>query len=152
MVMGLYLMDNVLFLTTFHFRSRTSTPEVYIRQSHLDLTVILNKPEHHGSLVVCPDLEMNYWLLLYCPVRAWCSHSFNTPFVSQRIQETREFVLENKFLPAWKNRNVIFILPKYISPEKFPQFHEMLAKQNALWIHSNSDYEVYRYTPVSNSK
>lgn len=146
---SLFLMDNVLFLTTFHFRSQTSKPEVYAQQPYLDLVELLNRPEHRGSLVVCPNLEMNYWLLLYCPIRAWCSHAANTPFVSQRIQEIRAFVIENKFLPAWKDRRVLFILPNYISPQKFPLFHEMLAMQNVHWIHSNSAYQVYLYAPAS---
>jgi hypothetical protein len=144
---SLFLMDNVLFLTTFHFRDTTLEPQLYVSESYYEIRSVLNQPEQRGALIVSPFPPLNYWLLLHCPVRAWYSHVFNTPDSELRFQELKRFFEQGEFLQAWKDRIVVIILPSNFGPDTNPKLGEIFRAINIQPLHANADYHLYRYSP-----
>lgn len=147
LVMSIFLLDNILFLSSYHFRQITSASELYIHPVFADVVQFLNRPENRGAIVLSPNDRLNYWLLLHSPVKAWTSHEYNTPFQKDRRREAKEFFLEGKFILPWKDRILFAIIPKEANPEEQQLLFKLFGILKMQKVHSDAVYDIYRYSP-----
>ncbi len=72
-----------------------------------DALTELNAPAYADDLIVSDSETLPYYATAYTPLRAWYSHSFNTPYPAQRKAEQAALLQQGADLPAWQGRKMV---------------------------------------------
>jgi hypothetical protein len=72
-----------------------------------DALTELNQPVYADGLIVSDSETLPYYATAYTSLRAWYSHSFNTPYPAQRKAEMAALLTDGTDLPAWHARKMV---------------------------------------------
>jgi hypothetical protein len=111
----------------------------YVSPDQQQVLDLLNRPEYRGSLVVGTDGLLGYLVTVYTPLRAWASHSFNTPHYEQRLKQIVEFYQHGRAPSEWRRVPVISIVHRPLAPVVGP----MLLEQGFVKVFDNGSYAMH---------
>ena len=136
-----FLLDNIVWFGNYA-ASRVKEPSVgHITREQKQILKLIQDRSTEETLILGSDPILPYLSTIYSKAYAWYSHPYTTSYAMYKRSAYAKFLETGQPDPAWKGRDIIFILNKNYSEELnrehglHPGFQLLLPTTNYLVLH-----------------